>query len=52
MAVNRIPLIVPCHRVVCSNGRVGAYSAPGGVRTKRRLLALEMRFPIRRIDLE
>ena len=43
MAGNRIPLIVPCHRVVCSDGRLGSYSAPGGVRMKRRLLALESR---------
>jgi methylated-DNA-[protein]-cysteine S-methyltransferase len=41
MAGNRIPLIAPCHRVVCSDGRLGAYSAPGGVLMKRRLLALE-----------
>jgi methylated-DNA-[protein]-cysteine S-methyltransferase len=41
MAGNRIPLIVPCHRVVCSDGRLGSYSAPGGTGTKRRLLAME-----------
>ncbi len=41
MAGNCIPLIVPCHRVVCSDGRLGSYSAPGGAKTKRRLLALE-----------
>jgi methylated-DNA-[protein]-cysteine S-methyltransferase len=41
MASNRIPLMVPCHRVVCSDGRLGAYSAPGGVKTKRRLLEME-----------
>jgi O-6-methylguanine DNA methyltransferase len=41
MAANRIPLIVPCHRVVCADGRSGAYSAPGGIAMKRRLLALE-----------
>ena len=41
MAGNPIPLIVPCHRVVCSDGRLGAYSAPGGTAMKRRLLALE-----------
>ena len=41
MAGNRIPLIVPCHRVVCSDGRLGSYSAPGGTRMKRRLLDLE-----------
>jgi methylated-DNA-[protein]-cysteine S-methyltransferase len=41
MAANRIPLIVPCHRVVCSGGRLGSYSAPGGAAMKRRLLTLE-----------
>lgn len=41
MAGNQIPLIVPCHRVVCSDGRTGSYSAPGGGQMKRRLLAAE-----------
>jgi len=41
MAANRVPLIVPCHRVVSAGGGVGPFSAPGGSRTKRRLLALE-----------
>lgn len=41
MAANRFPLIVPCHRVVPADGRPGAFSAPGGTRTKQRLLALE-----------
>ena len=41
MAANRFPLIVPCHRVLPADGHVGAFSAPGGVRTKRRLLAME-----------
>ncbi len=41
MAVNRIPLIVPCHRVLPANGHPGAFSAPGGSRTKERLLAME-----------
>jgi methylated-DNA-[protein]-cysteine S-methyltransferase len=41
MAANPVPLIVPCHRVVRADGRLGSYSAPGGTRTKRRLLALE-----------
>jgi len=38
---NPWPLIVPCHRVVAANGRMTGFSAPGGVRTKTRLLALE-----------
>jgi methylated-DNA-[protein]-cysteine S-methyltransferase len=41
MAANRVPLIVPCHRVVAADGRVGSFSAPGGASMKRRLLALE-----------
>lgn len=41
MACNRYPLIVPCHRVVGAAGSLGGYSAPGGLSTKRALLALE-----------
>lgn len=41
MAANRWPLIVPCHRVVQAGGRLGNYSAPQGVRMKKRLLAME-----------
>jgi methylated-DNA-[protein]-cysteine S-methyltransferase len=41
MTANRFPLIVPCHRVVRSGGGIGAFSAPGGSRTKHRLLAME-----------
>ena len=41
MAGNLIPLLIPCHRVVKSDGRLGSYSAPGGVGMKRRLLDLE-----------
>jgi methylated-DNA-[protein]-cysteine S-methyltransferase len=41
MARNRIPLVIPCHRVVAAGGRIGAYSAPGGAAMKRRLLAME-----------
>jgi methylated-DNA-[protein]-cysteine S-methyltransferase len=43
MAHNRFPLIVPCHRVVASNGSLGGYSARHGLNMKRRLLALESR---------
>jgi methylated-DNA-[protein]-cysteine S-methyltransferase len=41
MARNPIPLIIPCHRVLASGGRLGDYSAPGGTETKKRLLDLE-----------
>lgn len=43
MAANRIPLIVPCHRVVPADGRLGGFSAIGGTATKERLLAMEQR---------
>ena len=41
MRRNPIPLIVPCHRVVGAAGRLGGFSAPGGLATKRWLLELE-----------
>ena len=41
LATNPWPLIVPCHRVVSAGDKMTGYSAPGGVRTKTRLLALE-----------
>ena len=41
MGRNPVPLIIPCHRVVASGGKLGGFSAPGGAATKRRLLAIE-----------
>jgi methylated-DNA-[protein]-cysteine S-methyltransferase len=41
MASNRIPLVIPCHRVVGSHGSLGGYSAPNGLSMKRQLLRLE-----------
>ncbi len=41
MARNRVPLIVPCHRVVGSAGALGGFSAPDGLDMKHRLLQLE-----------
>ncbi len=38
---NPIPIIVPCHRVLAAGGKVGGFSAPGGVVTKLRLLTIE-----------
>lgn len=37
-ARNRLPIVIPCHRVVASNG-LGGYG--GGVSLKRKLLAME-----------
>ena len=41
MARNPTPLIIPCHRVLAAGGRIGGFSAPGGSRTKIRMLELE-----------
>lgn len=41
LATNPWPLIVPCHRVVSAGDKMTGFSAPGGIRTKTRLLALE-----------
>ena len=40
-ALNPVPIVVPCHRVVRSDGSMGQYA--GGVDVKRTLLELESR---------
>ncbi|HTH98833.1 MAG TPA: methylated-DNA--[protein]-cysteine S-methyltransferase [Stellaceae bacterium] len=41
MATNPVPLIVPCHRVLAAGGKTGGFSAPGGTKSKLRMLELE-----------
>jgi len=41
MGHNPFPIVVPCHRVLGAGGANGGFSAPGGVDTKLRLLAIE-----------
>ena len=41
MGRNPAPIIIPCHRVLAGGGRSGGFSAPGGVTTKFRILAIE-----------
>ncbi len=41
LGANPFPIIVPCHRVVAAGGKLHGFSAPGGLETKRKLLALE-----------
>jgi O-6-methylguanine DNA methyltransferase len=36
---NPLPIVIPCHRVIASDGSIGGYS--GGLAIKHRLLALE-----------
>jgi methylated-DNA-[protein]-cysteine S-methyltransferase len=43
MRTNRYPILIPCHRVVAAQGRLGGYSSPKGLDFKRRLLAMESR---------
>jgi len=41
LARNPFAIIVPCHRVVAAGGKVGGFSANGGITTKLRLLSIE-----------
>lgn len=41
MGANPMPLVIPCHRVLASNGKPGGFSAPGGAVTKVKMLGLE-----------
>jgi O-6-methylguanine DNA methyltransferase len=38
---NPFAVIVPCHRVLAAGGKVGGFSANGGITTKLRLLTIE-----------
>jgi len=38
---NPWPIVVPCHRVTAAGGKLGGFSARGGVNTKVKLLAIE-----------
>jgi len=38
---NPIPIIVPCHRVLAANGKIGGFSGGSGTETKISLLRLE-----------
>ena len=41
MRMNPLPLIIPCHRVLGSDGRLTGFSSRGGIELKRKMLALE-----------
>lgn len=43
LGANQVPLIVPCHRVVCADGRIGGFmrGMEGAVDLKKRMLELE-----------
>lgn len=47
-ATNPVPIIIPCHRVLRSDGTLGGYS--GGLDVKRFLLALEQQAELNDIE--
>jgi len=48
---NPWPIIVPCHRVTAAGGKLGGFTARGGVQTKLKLLAIEGAPPAAQADL-
>jgi len=41
MRINPLPLIIPCHRVLGSQGQLTGFSATGGLALKHKMLSLE-----------
>ncbi|MDX2200432.1 MAG: methylated-DNA--[protein]-cysteine S-methyltransferase [Phycisphaerae bacterium] len=41
MARNRIPIVIPCHRIIGANNGMCGFSGPGGVASKEALLRME-----------
>ena len=41
VGANPVPLIIPCHRVITGDGKIGGFSSAEGVEQKRHMLALE-----------
>ena len=51
LGANPFPIIVPCHRVLAAGGKIGGFSAPGGIDSKRRVLGIESALARREPDL-
>ena len=41
---NKLLLLIPCHRVIKSDGSVGGFSSSGGINLKKKLLKFEKNF--------
>jgi O-6-methylguanine DNA methyltransferase len=41
LAKNPLPLLIPCHRVIRVDGKIGNFSAAGGAKTKKKMLEHE-----------
>jgi methylated-DNA-[protein]-cysteine S-methyltransferase len=44
LARNPLPLIIPCHRIVRNDGKIGGFSALGGIKLKRKMLLHEQHY--------
>jgi methylated-DNA-[protein]-cysteine S-methyltransferase len=51
LGANPFPIVIPCHRVTASGGKMGGFSAPGGAETKKRLLEIEGAFAAETLPL-
>ena len=40
-AANPMPLVIPCHRVIGTDGKLHGYGGAGGLKTKQWLLSME-----------
>jgi methylated-DNA-[protein]-cysteine S-methyltransferase len=43
LSINKTPIVIPCHRIITSGGKLGGYSGGGGAHFKAKLLSLERR---------
>jgi len=41
LAINPLAPLIPCHRVIRSDGRLGGYSGRGGIKRKKKMLEKE-----------
>jgi methylated-DNA-[protein]-cysteine S-methyltransferase len=49
LSQNPLPLIIPCHRVIRSDGSMGGFTAPGGTKMKSKLIQHEFVTKCRKI---
>ncbi len=49
LSQNPLPLIIPCHRVIRSDGSMGGFTSPGGVKMKSKLIHYEFVTKCRKI---
>ena len=40
---NPYPIVIPCHRVIRSDGKLGGYSGPGGLKLKKKKFNKELK---------